>query len=274
MPLAPQYAPSQAIWLPITLECIRNISISFARMRDREDNFLGPLTLALDLVLGVSMFVTTIVGVCSFPPAILYREVMFGVIWALGLAGKYIKKWQIWRRAATPVKARVYIPVGHHEIECAGRKWLAGLQLPEGGGPVEHTSTKLRKCKVTYYPEGTLVLTRNETRLDFSDPSGNKWVSFSRCITVPGAWVCVEVGTHLGIKMSPTTMGTNLEGQFRVVHPVVDSRGVLSMLGDFKGGFPFAVICVCVCVSLCMCVCVRVCLLIEHHMHRRVGSRA
>jgi hypothetical protein len=215
-------------------------------MGDHEDTLIGPLTFAVDLGLGVGMFVTTITRQCSFPPAIMYREIMLGVIWASGLVGKYIKKWRTWRRADLPVKARVYIPVGHREIDCACRNWLKHVQFDENGGSVQHTSAKLRGCPVTYYPEGKLVISRTETKLDFSDPTGETWVSYTRPTAVPGAWVCIEIDEDMGVKISPKTMGTNLEGQFRVVHPVVDVHGVLRMLGDFKG-MRMSVLKVCIC---------------------------
>ena len=56
---------------------------------------MGPLTFVMDLALGLGMLITMLTHSCSFPPALLYRQVMFGVIWALGLAGAHFKKWRI-----------------------------------------------------------------------------------------------------------------------------------------------------------------------------------
>jgi len=45
----------------------------------------------------------------------------------------------------------------------------------------------------------------------------------------------ITAGRSAGIKMSPVPLGTALEGQFRVIHSLVDTRGCLRAFGEFGG---------------------------------------
>ena len=52
---------------------------------------------------------------------------------------------------------------------------------------------------------------------------------------MPGAWIVITAGKCAGIKMSPVPIGTALEGQFRVIHSLVDTKGCLRGFGEFDG---------------------------------------
>ena len=45
----------------------------------------------------------------------------------------------------------------------------------------------------------------------------------------------ITAGKCAGIKMSPVPIGTALEGQFRVIHSLVDTKGCLRGFGEFDG---------------------------------------
>jgi hypothetical protein len=57
---------------------------------------------------------------------------------------------------------------------------------------------------------------------------------------MPAAWVCIEIPKKWGLKIAQKAMTTGLEGQFRVLHPLKDTKGVLAYFGDFGKGEKFA----------------------------------
>eukprot|EP00282_Hemiselmis_andersenii_P000283 CAMPEP_0114134680 /NCGR_PEP_ID=MMETSP0043_2-20121206/14305_1 /TAXON_ID=464988 /ORGANISM="Hemiselmis andersenii, Strain CCMP644" /LENGTH=903 /DNA_ID=CAMNT_0001228373 /DNA_START=1 /DNA_END=2709 /DNA_ORIENTATION=+ len=229
------YYPTQSIWLPITIECLRSIPVALARMRDKQEVYISNFLWIIDVAAGLFMLISDLTGHCNFPHNVIYRQLSLGFVWAVGIAEARWRKHKILSRADKPVEGRLYFPVGHHEIDCMHRKWLAGRQLPEQSGPIDLGGCPCGKCKGYYFAEGELELEREETKLDFNDPTLQTWVSYKRKTTLPGAWVRIDVHKKAGIKLARKPMGTALEGQFRVIYPLVDHGGCLKKWGDFNG---------------------------------------
>jgi len=233
------YAPTQAIWLPVTVECTRIISVSFFRMQDKEDQLVSPLMSVVDLAHGVAVLALSAGGLCgSFPLAMLHRLLSTGAIFVLGYIQQRWKKYKTWSRCTKKVACRMYVPVHHKDIECHEHKWMQGQALPKGGGPIQIPNGKFKDCKATYIPE--VSIERQETKPDFEDPTLSTFISFTRKTKMPGEWVMVEVPEDGGLLISEAEMNTGLEGQFRVLHPLLDSKGLMRFFGDFGGKPMFA----------------------------------
>mmetsp|Transcript_11877 Transcript_11877/g.27617 ORF Transcript_11877/g.27617 Transcript_11877/m.27617 type:complete len:785 (+) Transcript_11877:91-2445(+) len=232
------YAPTKSIWLPVTVECVRIISVSFFRMQDKEDQVVSPLMSVVDLVHGLTVLFGTAFGACSFPLAMLHRLLSTGAIFVLGYIQQRWKKYKTWSRCTKKVACRMYVPVYHKDIECHEHKWMEGVALPKGGGPIKILNEKFKDCKATYVPE--VVLERQETKPDFEDPTLSTFISFTRKTKMPGEWIVVDVPEEGGLLISEKEMNTGLEGQFRVLHPLLDSKGLMRYFGDFGGKPMFA----------------------------------
>ena len=50
----------------------------------------------------------------------------------------------------------------------------------------------------------------------------------------------IEIPKTCGLKIAGQAMKTGLDGQFRVLHALKDTKGVLSFFGDFGKGQLFA----------------------------------
>jgi len=227
-----QYHPTSGIWLPITIECIRNCSVSFFRMQDKEDTLVSPMASIVDMLHGFAVTFGVLGGACVFPLAMLYRQLSNGAIFVIGYISMRYKKYKTWAKANTPIACRLYIPIHHKEIECFQHAWRKDLKLGKGRTvPYEHE--KYGMCTVTYLPE--LVLERTEKKPDFNDPTLSTFISFTRKTKLPGEWIRIDVPKKAGLLLSPTEMDTGLVGQFRVLHPLLDSKGVLKHFGNFSG---------------------------------------
>lgn len=86
---------------------------------------------------------------------------------------------------------KIYIPVGHSEIDCAPRKWMTSKAFPSSVGPIDLPCCKCGTCTAVYYPENTLKLKRKEFRIGFDDPWNDSWVQFERETVIPGAWIVI-----------------------------------------------------------------------------------
>jgi len=228
------YAPTHDIWLPITVECIRMMSVSFFRMQDKEDQVVSPLMSAMDLAQGCVILGGTATGLCKFPLVMLYRLLSNGLIFLLGYIQQAWKKHRTWSGCKKKIACRMFVPVGHPDIEHHEVKWMKGRSYPEGGGPIEIKDPRFKACKATYVPE--LILERQETKPDFEDPTLTTFISFTRKTKMPGAWVQIDVPAEEGgLLISEKELSTGLEGQFRVLHPLLDSKGLMRYFGDFTG---------------------------------------
>ena len=65
-------------------------------------------------------------------------------------------------------------------------------------------------------------------------------VPFTKRTLMPAAWACVEIPKKWGLKIADKAMTTGLEGQFRVLHALRDTKGVLGFFGDFGKGQLYA----------------------------------
>uniref|UniRef100_A0A7S0HCJ6 Alpha-type protein kinase domain-containing protein n=1 Tax=Hanusia phi TaxID=3032 RepID=A0A7S0HCJ6_9CRYP len=237
------YAPSKGLWIPILTESLRTCSVSFFRMQDKDDVLVSPLMSLIEFFHVLIVIALGKFSSCSYSDAMLYRELFLSCFFLYSMITFRYKKWRTWSKARKPVHARLYFPVHHKEIECYVRKWQKGINLPEGGGDVEfpddHPAWKKMhgKPNVKYFPE--LSISRKESRPDWGSEVP-KFVTFERKTQMPGEWICVEIGTEAGILLDENEMDTGLKGQFRVLHPLVDCKGVLAYWGDFGAGKLFA----------------------------------
>ncbi|EKX41246.1 hypothetical protein GUITHDRAFT_142162 [Guillardia theta CCMP2712] len=237
------YAPSRGLWIPILTESLRTCSVSFFRMQDKDDVLVSPLMSMIEFFHVLLMIALGKFSSCAYPDAMLYRELFLSCFFLYSMITFRYKKWRTWSKARKLVQARLYFPVHHKEIECYVRKWQKGINLPDGGGDVEfpedHPAWKKShgKPNVKYFPE--LSISRKESRPDWGSEVP-KFVTFERKTQMPGEWICVEIGTDAGVLLDENEMDTGLKGQFRVLHPLVDSKGVLAYWGDFGPGKLFA----------------------------------
>mmetsp|Transcript_48546 Transcript_48546/g.114616 ORF Transcript_48546/g.114616 Transcript_48546/m.114616 type:complete len:744 (+) Transcript_48546:143-2374(+) len=231
------YAPTHALWIPLIIECIRTVAVSFFRMQDKDDLVVSPLMSVLDVVHVVGA-VSVMGRGCQYPHAMLYHQLCIGANVIFNIVHMRYRKWKTWAEAKRPLHCKIYLPVKHSEIECAERKWQHDAQFPRGGGvvkfPADHPVTKKfgSAIKVTYLPEFNLE--RTESRPDW-DTDPPKFVPFVRKHLIPGEWVCIEVQQAQGVLLADKPMTTGLQGQFREIHAVVDTKGVLAYFGDFHG---------------------------------------
>mmetsp|Transcript_9077 Transcript_9077/g.18116 ORF Transcript_9077/g.18116 Transcript_9077/m.18116 type:complete len:749 (+) Transcript_9077:127-2373(+) len=233
------YAPTHGLWIPLTIECVRTVAVSFFRMQDKDDLVISPLMSLFDIihVIGAVSSMHGAAG-CQYPHAMLYHQLCIGANVLFNIGQMRYRKWKTWAAANRALKCRIYLPVAHKEIECFDRKWQHAANFPRGGGPVkfpaDHPVTKKfgNSLKITYLPE--FYLERTESKPDW-DSEPPKFVPFQRKTLIPGEWVCVEVDSDAGIMLADKPMTTGLQGQFRCIHALVDAKNVLGYFGDFHG---------------------------------------
>lgn len=68
----------------------------------------------------------------------------------------------------------------------------------------------------------------------WADDSTFSYQRRARKTEIPGRWVCVEVPVEAGLLLADAAVDTGLKGQFRVLHALRDTKGVLGFFGDFK----------------------------------------
>mmetsp|Transcript_31228 Transcript_31228/g.48929 ORF Transcript_31228/g.48929 Transcript_31228/m.48929 type:complete len:751 (-) Transcript_31228:241-2493(-) len=230
------YNPTHGIWVPVLVENIRTVAVSFFRMQDKEDNIVSPVMFMIDVVHVLAAVGGNLFGGCNYPHAMLFRQLCIGANNMLAFIMMKLKRWKTWGAANKKMRCRLYFPVGHEEIDCAKRKWQEGITMPEDGGeitfPEGHPANKKKFGPVTYYPE--LRLSRQESKPDW-DSEIPKFIAFTRKTLIPGSWVCVECEQDAGILLAEQPMSTGLQGQFRNIHAMVDAKGVLAYWGDFHG---------------------------------------
>jgi hypothetical protein len=153
-------------------------------MQDKEDTLVSPFMSVLDMLHGLVIVVMSFTsGACSFPIAMLHRQLASGCIFMMGHIQMRIKKYRTWSVAKKPLSARMYIPYSHKDIECHTHSWLKGVELPKGGGEIAISHPKWGMCKAFYMPE--LVLERTESRADFDDPTLQTFITYQRKSTMP-----------------------------------------------------------------------------------------
>mmetsp|Transcript_81135 Transcript_81135/g.218009 ORF Transcript_81135/g.218009 Transcript_81135/m.218009 type:complete len:630 (-) Transcript_81135:159-2048(-) len=237
------YTPyADSVWIPITVECVRSISVSFFRMQDKEDSLVNPLMTITDLLHGLTLLLLRGAGGCEgYPVAALHRQLAAGYMFIAGWVGAILKHRRLGRTANRPVRARLYFPIHHNDVECHERPWQRLLGLPRDSAGDEPRQIKLKEglpckaaelCRVTYHPE--LVIERYEMKPHWGDDSTFSYQRHTRKTAVAGKWVCVEVPAEAGILLAEQAADTGLKGQFRVLHALRDTKGVLGFWGDFK----------------------------------------
>jgi hypothetical protein len=238
------YAPTHAVWLPLVFETLRTVIVSFFRMQDKEDTVVSPVLYLLEVLHALGVLFLQSSGSCVYPSAMLFRQICVGGFYLYGMGKMRYKKWKTWSKASQPVHARVYLPVSHKEIQCFARKWQIGVEWPADGEevqfPADHPVVKKygKEIKVRYLKN--CHIERQEARVQFEDDGSQKTVSYKRKTLMPAAWVCIEIPKKWGLKIAQKAMTTGLEGQFRVLHPLKDTKGVLAYFGDFGKGEKFA----------------------------------
>ena len=238
------YAPTKGLWVPIVLDTVRTVVVSFFRMMDKEDSTVTPLMYFLDLMHAIYMLSLKHRGAGVYPDAMLARQLCAGGLYLYTLLRFSYKNWRTWSLANKPIAARIYLPVDHKEIACFRRKWQEGVEWPDDGEevqfPADHPVTKKFGTDVVVRYLKTCRLARQETRVQFEDDGSQVAVPYVRKTQMPAAWVCVEVPSKMGLLLAERPMTTGLEGQFRVLHPLRDTKGVLAFFGDFGKGYKFA----------------------------------
>jgi len=231
------YAPTHGLCVPLLLETIRTVVVSFLRMQDKEDTVLSPMLYTIEMVHALFILHGKIAGTCTYPDAMLFRQICVSGFYLYSMFKFRYKKWKTWSTACIPVDARVYLPVSHKEIKCFARKWQEGIEWPADGEvvkfPADHPIIKKFGTDVVVKYMENCHIARQESRVQFEDDGSQVTVAFNRKTLMPASWVCVEIPKKWGLKIAEKAMTTGLEGQFRVLHPLKDTKGVLSFFGDF-----------------------------------------
>lgn len=239
------FRPTHGIWVALLFEGVRTVFVSFLRMQDKEDALVSPAMWALEVAHALAILYMKVVGTCaSYPDAMLFRSLSVGSFFIASLCKQRYKKWKTWSKASVAVEARIYLPVAHKEITCFPREWQQGIKWPADGEeikfPADHpVRRKFGSDVVVRYFE-KCYLSRKETRMQFEDDGSQVAVQFERKTLMPAAWVRLELPKKAGIKIAEKPMSTGLEGQFRVLHPMKDTKGVLAYFGNFGKGQLYA----------------------------------
>ena len=132
------------------------------------------LTPELGAVHGILLFSLHFTGAAYIPHALIYRQLSNGIIRMEGDVNPILKRRKIYKSATDPVSCKIYLPVGHSEIDCAHRRWMASVPLINKG-PINLPACACGRCTAVYYPAGELKLERKEYRMCFDEGSAGEW---------------------------------------------------------------------------------------------------
>ena len=123
---------ASALWLPFSLECVRAVSVSFFRMQDKEDTLINPLMSTLDLLHALTVLALrgTAADGCVYPVVMLQRQLTQGFLFLSGWISSVLKHQRLHKAATRPIRARIYLPIHHDQIECYKRRWWATADPP------------------------------------------------------------------------------------------------------------------------------------------------
>jgi hypothetical protein len=101
-----QYGPTHGIWVPLFVENVRTISVSFFRMQDKDDHFISPLVSSIDVLHVIAVILSRPFG-CVYPAAVLYRQLLAGALFVQSVSTLRLKKWRTWSPAKKKACPRI-----------------------------------------------------------------------------------------------------------------------------------------------------------------------